>query len=448
MKYVIKKKDVKDLIQTTNAFIVKLIKENDFALIDAMNSDSDHPNVADVNSSSLKLWTNSRFLSYAIVKTLESVVQFTVDSVTENKQFEIKILQSNNGGCGDIIFIETDHPDLRPKPPLDFDIENVKEYLTYIFYKKTFDIVPYSEIDALYVQHRLQDREKALLEDSDSVGDKRDRTGTGTGAGEGDEPFVPLPLLPLPGSEGNSPVDAEIEELSSSTSLFNEPLNLDMSVSDFGIYIGKKLDVHPARLAFIITVTDDNPKEVIPFLTGDDPRFIDKQRMGKVTLNQKLQIFNRQQFKLTPYTLHYIVLPYHVYDNAQCDIRYSGKANEKKEDALRYMEFFVTDSRIRIWRQLFLDQLRIKEKGEGDEVGSTGDVTGTGRSYVISNHSIKKRRMKEKGEDDEGSKFIWPEIPASDQVPGEFMTASKVRWIYVYVQSYLGEDFYMYIQSL
>jgi hypothetical protein len=79
--------------------------------------------------------------------------------------------------------------------------------LTYIFYKKTFDIVPYSEIDALYVQHRLQDREKAaLLEDSDSVGDKRDRTGTG--AGEGDEPFMPLPL---PGSEGNSPVDAETE---------------------------------------------------------------------------------------------------------------------------------------------------------------------------------------------------------------------------------------------
>jgi hypothetical protein len=35
------------------------------------------------------------------------------------------------------------------------------------------------------------------------VGDKRDRTGTDTGAG-----FTPLPL---PGSEGNSPVDAEIE---------------------------------------------------------------------------------------------------------------------------------------------------------------------------------------------------------------------------------------------
>jgi hypothetical protein len=94
-----KKKDVKDLIQTTNAFIIKSIKENNVAIMDAVRSDSDHPNVADVNSSSLKLWTNSRFLSYAIVKTLESVVQFTVDSVTENKQFEIKILQSNNGGC-------------------------------------------------------------------------------------------------------------------------------------------------------------------------------------------------------------------------------------------------------------------------------------------------------------------------------------------------------------
>jgi hypothetical protein len=35
------------------------------------------------------------------------------------------------------------------------------------------------------------------------------------------------------------------------------------------VYVGKKLDVHPARLAFVMTLTDGgNPKEEKPFLTG------------------------------------------------------------------------------------------------------------------------------------------------------------------------------------
>jgi hypothetical protein len=94
-----KEKNVKELIQTTNAIIVKFIKEFDVAVMDVINADSDHTNLGDVNSSAFKLWTNLRHINYSIVKTLENVIGFSVQSVQEKKQFEIKILQANNGGC-------------------------------------------------------------------------------------------------------------------------------------------------------------------------------------------------------------------------------------------------------------------------------------------------------------------------------------------------------------
>jgi hypothetical protein len=63
-------------------------------------------------------------------------------------------------------------------------------------------------------------------------------------------------------------------------------------------------------------------------------------------------------------------------------------------------------------------------------------------TYMI----LKNRSNSNDYPSNQGSEFVWPEISASDQVSKEFMTASKVRWVYVYVQSYLGEDFYVYIQ--
>jgi hypothetical protein len=67
-------------------------------------------------------------------------------------------------------------------------------------------------------------------------------------------------------------------------------------------------------------------------------------------------------------------------------IRFEGKNNE---NALRYMEFYITDSRIRIWRQMFLNQLKL------NDLDSAGCVTGAvGRG----DHLIKKRRIEGEAE--------------------------------------------------
>lgn len=128
---------------------------------------------------------------------------------------------------------------------------------------------------------------------------------------------------------------------------------------------------------------------------------------------------NRKAFKLTDYAIHYQILPFPLFNNDGHDLRIERKGY------MRYMEIFVTDNRLRIWRQKFLEHLH-QEKGlksvNFDDISPVAD---------------KKRRTSLSGSDSDGpqalqestteSTYTWPELSATHNVAAEHTVVNKVR---------------------
>lgn len=170
--------------------------------------------------------------------------------------------------------------------------------------------------------------------------------------------------------------------------------------------------MHPSQLTLFCGPSGDDPKHISPVLTPSE----------KECWSKFYDLNNRKAFKLTDYTIHYSILPYPVFSDDGNDLRF-----DKKGGDLRFMEFLICDSRLRNWRQTYLDFL-LKMKNENNE--NTENVLKTEKKKRKKTNSVANVHPTASTDSEEHS---WPEFPVEHQVAEDHMMSNKVRIRLIFV---------------
>ena len=164
--------------------------------------------------------------------------------------------------------------------------------------------------------------------------------------------------------------------------------------------------MHPSQLTLFCGPSGDDPKHISPVLTPSE----------KETWSKFFDLNNRKAFKLTDYTIHYSILPYPVFSDDGNDLRF-----DKKGGDLRFMEFLICDSRLRNWRQLYLDHL-LKIKNENNSnINETSNAEKKKRKLTNSDANVHPTSSTDTEE------YSWPDFSVEHQVADDHMMSNKVR---------------------
>jgi hypothetical protein len=83
---------------------------------------------------------------------------------------------------------------------------------------------------------------------------------------------------------------------------------------------------------------------------------------------------NRKAFRFNPYTIHYSILPLpvvHITQN-QTSLETTDLRFDRRGGEFRFMQLLITDSRLRFWRKLFIDNVLKKQEVKGSVVDGDG----------------------------------------------------------------------------
>ena len=179
--------------------------------------------------------------------------------------------------------------------------------------------------------------------------------------------------------------------------------------------------------------------------TGEDPKQINPLvALDKGDLMHKYyELNNRKAFKVTDYTILYSVLPFSLFDSDENDLRYREKGSR------RFLEIFITDSRIRSWRSMYLKHLQNLEKLKLGEKINSSSTSSNSNSNLNSNsnnnlnelnedenkndnkNDNKKRKTNNNGNISSGTNILdqyeWPENLNNENMPLEFIVQNKVK---------------------
>jgi hypothetical protein len=196
---------------------------------------------------------------------------------------------------------------------------------------------------------------------------------------------------------------------------FSPILSSPLLFSSFS-FTASKLCVSPKQLTLYCGPTGDDPKHISPVLT-----------VGKEDQMVKFyDINNRKAFKLTDYTIHYSILPFPVFNADGIDLRFERKGS------MRFIELYICDSRLRSWRQLYLDHLA-KSK-EDSTVRLDGETSAADRKKrktvnLEGGGSVLANAPSAGAEEDE---YSWPELAPGHTVATEHMVCNKVCVMEIY----------------
>ena len=166
----------------------------------------------------------------------------------------------------------------------------------------------------------------------------------------------------------------------------------------------------PKQLTLYCGPTGDDPKHISPILT-----------VGKEEQMVKFyDINNRKAFKLTDYTIHYSILPFPVFNADGIDLRFERKGN------MRFLELFICDSRLRSWRQLYLDHLAKSKEGNAVLLDSDTSAADRKKRKTVNLDGASVLTNAPCADEEE---YSWPELATSHSVATEHMVCSKVRLV-------------------
>ena len=195
------------------------------------------------------------------------------------------------------------------------------------------------------------------------------------------------------------------------TDLYHADLSLILYLFFFLSYSASLLCVPPHQLNLFCGPTGEDPKLLNPTLTHGN---LD-QMVKYHDLN------NRKAFKLTDYAIHYQILPFSLFSNEGHDLRYERKG------IIRFMEIFITDNRLRIWRQKFLDYLQKEKESENmnlDDILPTSDKK---RRTSIAGSENDRASTPQLQDVSTESTYEWPEPSAVHSVAPEHTVVNKVN---------------------
>lgn len=133
---------------------------------------------------------------------------------------------------------------------------------------------------------------------------------------------------------------------------------------------------------------------------------------------------NRKAFKLTDYSIYYQILPFPLFNNDGHDLRLERKGY------MRFMEIFVTDNRLRIWRQKYLDHLHQEKDSNSVNLDDILPIAEKKRKTSLSGSDVsvsdRAHGVQEGGTE---RTYIWPEQSLMQSVAAEHTVVNKVSII-------------------
>lgn len=157
--------------------------------------------------------------------------------------------------------------------------------------------------------------------------------------------------------------------------------------------------------------------------TGEDPKLLNPT-MTHGNLDQMVKyhdLNNRKAFKLTDYAIHYQILPFSLFNNEGHDLRYERKG------LWRFMEIFITDNRLRIWRQKFLEYLQKEKESENVNLDDILPIFDKKRRTSITGSENDRASTPQLQDVSTESTYEWPEPSAMHSVAAEHIVVNKVN---------------------
>ena len=168
--------------------------------------------------------------------------------------------------------------------------------------------------------------------------------------------------------------------------------------------------MHPHQLNLFCGPTGEDPKLLNPTMTPGN--------MDQMVKFHDLN--NRKAFKLTDYAIHYQILPFPLFSPDGHDLRLERKGY------MRFMEIFITDNRLRIWRQRFLEHLSQEKESKSINLDDILPIADKKRKTSISGSDSDRAQLQEVSTE---RAYVWPEPPLAHSVAAEHTVVNKVSSI-------------------
>lgn len=121
--------------------------------------------------------------------------------------------------------------------------------------------------------------------------------------------------------------------------------------------------------------------------------------------------------------MHYQILPFPLFNNDGHDLRLERKGY------LRFMEIFVTDNRVRFWRQKYLEHLHQEKDANNVNLDDILPIADKKRKTSLSGSDVSGSDRAHVQEGGTERTYTWPEQSLTQSVAAEHTVVNKVSII-------------------